>query len=147
MFQPPVLLESFKFVSGNAEHPSDRFLNTTCEVFLEDSTLARRLSKLPRLKDDYFTVGGFDNFGIAEGVIGPEVGKVKKFRLTINSSSENWAILSEIYFKKVSWSFYFTRKVIIFGNDLLVVTSGQSPISHFPFHNFCHNFLLLKVWA
>jgi len=101
-FEPPVLLESFKFVSGNAEHPSDRFLNTTCEVFLEDSTLARRLSKLPKLKDDYFTVGGFDNFGIAEGVIGPEVGKVKKFRLTINSSSENWAILSEIYFKKVS---------------------------------------------
>ena len=97
-------LEGFKFVSGNAEHPSDRFLNTTCEIFLEDTKKAASLTKLPKLKDDFFSVGGFDNFGIAEGVIGREVGKVKKFRLSINSSSENWAILSEIHLKKfVTW--------------------------------------------
>jgi len=101
-FEPPVLLESFKLVSGNAEHPSDRFQNTTCELLLEDKTKAGSLSKLPKLKDDFYTVGGFDNFGIAEGTIGEEVGKVKKFRMSINSSSENWAILSEIFFKKVT---------------------------------------------
>ena len=102
LFQPPVLLESFKFVSGNAEHPSDRFFNTTCEILPDDAKKASSLTKLPKLKDEFFTVGGFDNFGIAEGMIGEEVGKIKKFRLTINSSSENWAILSEIFFKKVT---------------------------------------------
>ena len=73
-FQPPVLLESFKFVSGNAEHPSDRlclfiqlflssiflcfrFLNTTCEVQLEDSAKAASVTRLLKLKDDFFTVG------------------------------------------------------------------------------------------
>ena len=80
-----------------------RFQNTTCELLLEDKTKAGSLSKLPKLKDDFYTVGGFDNFGIAEGTIGEEVGKVKKFRMSINSSSENWAILSEIFFKKVTW--------------------------------------------
>ena len=103
-FQPPVILESFKFVSGNAEHPSDRFINTTCELQPEDVTLAKRISKFPMSKDSFFYVGGFDSSGMAEGSIGPEVGKVKKFRLTINSASENWAILSEIYFKKASWN-------------------------------------------
>lgn len=95
-------LESFKLVSGNAEHPSDRFLNTTCEVLLEDAKKAASVSKLLKLKDDFYTVGGFDNFGVAEGTIGAEVGKIKKFRLTINSASENWAILSEIFLKKVT---------------------------------------------
>ena len=100
LFQPPVMLEGFKFVSGNAEHPSDRFTNTTCEILLENPKKAASLSRLPKLKDDFYSVGGFDNSGIAEGSIGPEVGKVKKFRLSINSSSENWAILSEIHIKK-----------------------------------------------
>ena len=31
-FEPPVALTSFRLVSGNAEHPSDRFFNTTVEV-------------------------------------------------------------------------------------------------------------------
>ena len=69
LLQPPVYLEGFKFVSGNAEHPSDRFLNTTCEILLEDTKAASALTKLPRLKDDFFSVGGFDNFGIAEGLM------------------------------------------------------------------------------
>ena len=47
-------------------------------------------------------MGGFDASGVAEGVVGTQVGKVKKFRVTINSSSENWAILSEIFLKKAT---------------------------------------------
>ena len=31
-FEPSVALTSFRLVSGNAEHPSDRFFNTTVEV-------------------------------------------------------------------------------------------------------------------
>ena len=31
-FDPAVALTSFRLVSGNAEHPSDRFFNTTIEV-------------------------------------------------------------------------------------------------------------------
>ena len=102
-FQPPILLSSFKFVSGNAEHPSDRFINTTCEVLPDDPKKAVTLSKLPQLKDGFFIVGGFDNFGVAEGTIGQEVGKIKQFRLNIHSTGENWAILSEINLKKVTW--------------------------------------------
>ena len=102
VFQPPLPLSSFKFVSGNAEHPSDRFINTTCEILPEDPKKAVTLSKLPQLKDGFFIVGGFDNFGVAEGTIGGEVGKIKQFRLSIHSTGENWAILSEINLKKVT---------------------------------------------
>ena len=102
LFQPPILLSTFKFVSGNAEHPSDRFINTTCEVLLDDPKKAVTLSKLPQLKDGFFIVGGFDNFGVAEGTIGQDVGKIKQFRLNIHSTGENWAILSEINLKKVT---------------------------------------------
>ena len=101
-FQPPILLSSFKFVSDNAEHPSDRFINTTCEVLPDDPKKAATLSKLPQLKDGFFIVGGFDNFGVAEGTIGQDVGKIKQFRLNIHSTGENWAILSEINLKKVT---------------------------------------------
>ena len=102
VFQPPLPLSSFKFVSGNAEHPSDRFINTTCEILPEDPKKAQPISKLPQLKDGFFIVGGFDNFGVAEGTIGQDVGKIKQFRLTIHSTGENWAILSEMNLKKVT---------------------------------------------
>jgi len=102
IFQPPIYLESYKLVSGNAEHPSDRFLNTTCELVLSDMNKSAGLSKLPPLKDGYLSVGAFDHFGIAEGTVGREFGTVDKFRLNIHASSDNWAILSEIYFKVAS---------------------------------------------
>ena len=89
-------------MSGNAEHPSDRFLNTTCEILPDDPKKASAASKLPQLKDGFYSVGGFDSFGVAEGIIGPEVGRIKQFRLSIHATGENWAILSEIYLKKVT---------------------------------------------
>ena len=103
IFQPPVPLASYRFVSGNAEHPSDRFFNTTCEILPEDTQKAASITKQPPLKDGFLIVGGFDHFGIAEGTLGPEIGPIKKFRLSIHASSENWAILSELFLKKVSW--------------------------------------------
>ena len=102
IFQPPVTLESFRFVSGNAEHPSDRFFNTTCEILPEDPKKTASISKQPPLKDGFVVVGSFDHFGIAEGTVSAEVGPVKKFRLSIHASSENWAILSELFLKKAS---------------------------------------------
>ena len=101
-FQPPVALATYKLVSGNAEHPSDRFINTTCHILPEDNKKAAAVSRLPQLKDGFYTVGGFDSFGVAEGIIGNQVGKIKKFRLSIHSTGENWAILSEINFKKLT---------------------------------------------
>lgn len=99
VFQPPIYLESYKLVSGNAEHPSDRFFNTTCELVLSDKNKGAGLSKLPPTKDGFLLVGGFDHFGIAEGTVGRQFGTVDKFRMTVHASSDNWAILSEIHFK------------------------------------------------
>jgi len=96
-FQPPVELESFKLVTGNLEHPSDRFLNTTCEIKLITENL--NPSSLPTTKDGYLVIGGFNKFGVAEGSIGAAFGKIKTFRLNIGASNDNWAILSEIFFK------------------------------------------------
>jgi len=101
-FEPPVTLASFRFVSGNAEHPSDRFFNTTCEILPEDPKKTASISKQSPLKDGFVVVGSFDHFGIAEGTVGAEVGPIKKFRLSIHASSENWAILSELFLKKAS---------------------------------------------
>lgn len=99
--EPPAKLASFRFVSGNAEHPSDRFCNTTLEILPTDGDKAASLISTvkPRTKDGFLVVGTFDHFGIAEGQIAPELGPIKQFRLSIHAPSENWAILSEIFLK------------------------------------------------
>jgi len=110
-FQPPVVLESFKIVTGNVEHPSDRLVNTSCEVQLQDpSPLARKASGLSAkltpsglsakpTRDGFYVVGTFNHLGVCEGTLGSQVGAIQAFRLNILSSTDNWAILSEIFFK------------------------------------------------
>jgi len=90
-FDPAVALTSFRLVSGNAEHPSDRFFNTTIEV----------MSASPG-KQEFQPVGSFDQFGLAEGSLPPSLGPLAKLRLNLHSSSANWAILSEIFLKRAS---------------------------------------------
>lgn len=46
--------------------------------------------------DGFLIVGGFNEFGIAEGIIEAKIGKIKEIRLHIHTDSENWAILSEV---------------------------------------------------
>lgn len=88
-FDPPVQLSSFRLVSGNAEHPSDRFFNTTVEVMAAS-------------RKEWKQVGSFDQFGVAESLLAPGLGVLDKFRLKLHSSSDNWAILSEIFLKRAS---------------------------------------------
>lgn len=46
--------------------------------------------------DGFLIVGGFNEFGIAEGTIEQKIGKVREIRLHVHTDSENWAIISEV---------------------------------------------------
>lgn len=92
-FNQPTLISGFKFVSGNAEHPSDRFEETTIEIMPEEAGEGVKLNS-----EGFMQVGFFDENGIAEGDIDWKVmGKLKEMRILVGKSHENWAILSEIF--------------------------------------------------
>lgn len=96
-FTPPVVLEKFFFRSGNAEHPEDKFVNTTVEILPASSI---NIIPYPMLDDGFLIVGKFNNqSGIAEGSILPIVGPIAIMRLTIHSDSDHWILLSEIHLK------------------------------------------------
>ena len=56
----------------------------------------------PPGKQEFHPVGSFDQFGLAEGALPPSLGPLHKLRLSLHSSSANWAILSEIFLKRAS---------------------------------------------
>lgn len=96
-FNPSIKIEKFLFRSGNAEHPDDKFFNTTVEVLPSDTI---EESSYPITKDGYLIVGNFkDTNGVAEGTIDENVGPIKILRLNVHSQSDRWAILSEILIK------------------------------------------------
>lgn len=91
----------YLFKSGNSEHPSDRFYNTTVEVL--PSSLAESSviwNNYNSTTDGFLIVGAFDEFGVAEGTIDSKMGQIKEVRLRVHSESENWAILSEVWKRK-----------------------------------------------
>ncbi|KFO93380.1 Alpha-1,3-mannosyl-glycoprotein 4-beta-N-acetylglucosaminyltransferase B, partial [Buceros rhinoceros silvestris] len=100
-FLNPLAVEKYLFRSGNTEHPGDKLFNTTVEVLPADEKLRKELvdsgSKFnyPATKDGYLKIGAFEN-GIAEGSIDQAIGKIQAIRLSINSASPVWAILSEV---------------------------------------------------
>ena len=51
-------------------------------------------------RKEWKQVGSFDQFGVAESLLAPGLGVLDKFRLKLHSSSDNWAILSEIFLKR-----------------------------------------------
>ncbi|XP_026745239.1 alpha-1,3-mannosyl-glycoprotein 4-beta-N-acetylglucosaminyltransferase A [Trichoplusia ni] len=84
-FHRPVIITHYIFRSGNVEHVSDKFYDTTVEA-------------LPGKSNSNFTpVGIFDEFGLAEGDL--KMGPVAAFRLRVNSDSRFWVILCEIDLK------------------------------------------------
>uniref|UniRef100_A0A8C6Z2M0 MGAT4 family member D n=1 Tax=Nothoprocta perdicaria TaxID=30464 RepID=A0A8C6Z2M0_NOTPE len=85
-FSKPLKVEKYLFRSGNMEHPGDKLFNTTVEVLPAD---------VSSTKDGYLKIGTFEN-GISEGSISLSVGKIQAIRLSINSDSPVWAILSEV---------------------------------------------------
>ncbi|XP_075217817.1 alpha-1,3-mannosyl-glycoprotein 4-beta-N-acetylglucosaminyltransferase B-like [Lycorma delicatula] len=90
----PSLKEKLK-KSGNAEHPSDRFYNTTVEVLLKIVPLSEASENMT--SDGYVIIGKFDSRCIAEGVVSQKLGAFSELRLTVHSVSDNRAILSEIF--------------------------------------------------
>ncbi|XP_066909573.1 alpha-1,3-mannosyl-glycoprotein 4-beta-N-acetylglucosaminyltransferase B isoform X2 [Halyomorpha halys] len=97
-FTSPVNVTKYLLKSGNAEHPSDRFYNTTVEV-LPLITPTVVYDNFNYTADGFIIIGRFDNMGIAEGKVDHKLGAIKEIRLTVHSESENWAILSEILFE------------------------------------------------
>ncbi|XP_050471554.1 alpha-1,3-mannosyl-glycoprotein 4-beta-N-acetylglucosaminyltransferase B isoform X1 [Bombus huntii] len=95
-FSHPIFIKRYLFRSGNPEHPSDRFYNTTVEVFTKISASMNRNSN-DITEDGYVIIGKFDALGIAQGTVDPKLGKILILRLTVHSESENWAILSEVF--------------------------------------------------
>ncbi|XP_055916240.1 alpha-1,3-mannosyl-glycoprotein 4-beta-N-acetylglucosaminyltransferase B [Eupeodes corollae] len=103
VFSHPISLKRYLFRSGNSEHPSDRFYNTTVEVLPDSLTETSPIwSTYNSTADGYLIVGGFDAFGLAEGAIDPKIGTIKEIRLHVHSDSENWALLSEIHLQDLS---------------------------------------------
>jgi len=94
-FISPFVLKKYLFRSGNAEHPSDKFYNTTVEV-LPVISPTNSYDIWNVTSDGFIIVGKFDSKGMAEGTPDPKIGAIKELRLTVHSESDNWAILSEI---------------------------------------------------
>ncbi len=97
---PPVKLTGFKLVSGNAEHPSDRFIDTTVEINVAEDANRMVPTSFDRTEDGFVVVGRFDQNGLAEGKLDPEWGEISHVRLAVHATSENWVILSEIHFRE-----------------------------------------------
>lgn len=95
-FTHPIFIKRYLFRSGNPEHPSDRFYNTTVEVLPEIFTSVDRNNN-DITEDGYIVIGEFDSLGIAQGIVDRKFGRISVLRLTVHSESENWAILSEIH--------------------------------------------------
>lgn len=93
-FVSPTVIKRYFFRSGNIEHPSDKFYNTTVEALpLKSNHYIRSLNAT---NDGYIILGKFDNVGIATGTPDEMIGRVSALRLHVHSESDNWAILSEI---------------------------------------------------
>ncbi|ALC44609.1 CG9384 [Drosophila busckii] len=103
IFEQPTLLRHYLFRSGNSEHPSDRFYNTTVELLPADSLSENSSvwSSYNTTTDGYLIVGAFDAMGVAEGLLDAKIGALKELRLHVHSDSENWALLSEIKLEEV----------------------------------------------
>lgn len=98
-FSKPTVIKKYLFRSGNAEHPADKFYNTTIEVLLANPEVLDE--PLNFTEDGYFIIGNFDETGIATSKDLTSLGKLLALRLYLHSDSENWVILSEISIESV----------------------------------------------
>ena len=100
---PSVRLTKYKFVSGNIEHPSDIFRNTTVEINVTEDNNRNVPTSFNRTDDGFVIVGKFDSNGLAKGDIDPKWGQISHVRLSVHAASDNWAILREIHLKGDKW--------------------------------------------
>ncbi|XP_063166795.1 alpha-1,3-mannosyl-glycoprotein 4-beta-N-acetylglucosaminyltransferase-like protein MGAT4D [Candoia aspera] len=101
-FEEPLKIVSYLFRSGNSEHLGDILFNATVEVLpnsdIDLQSVRNNSNNMNIIKtwDGYFQIDNFKD-GVAEGAIGPFLGNIRAFRLSIHSSSPNWILLSEIF--------------------------------------------------
>ncbi|XP_071496280.1 alpha-1,3-mannosyl-glycoprotein 4-beta-N-acetylglucosaminyltransferase B-like [Diadema antillarum] len=105
-FTTPVVIEQYRFISGNTENPGDKFFNTTVEVLpsyhkeKKEGILEKGEDggdpSLSRTEDGFIQVGKFED-GRAMGNIDEKIGAIQEMRLRVLSESKNWVILSEIH--------------------------------------------------
>ncbi|EHB17423.1 Alpha-1,3-mannosyl-glycoprotein 4-beta-N-acetylglucosaminyltransferase B [Heterocephalus glaber] len=102
-FFQPLRLERFFFRSGNIEHPEDKLFNTSVEVLPFDNPQSDKEAlqegrpaalQYPRSPDGYLQIGSFYK-GVAEGEVDPAFGPLEALRLSIQTDSPVWVILSE----------------------------------------------------
>merc|ERR1712029_849330 len=99
---PPVKLSEVRFVSGNVEHPHDKFVATDIDVLFDqpEKVTGRFGAAGP---DSFVTVTSFDDKGVAEAKDLEGGGLAHAVRIKIRAtSSENWVILSEISLKSIN---------------------------------------------
>ncbi|OXB59430.1 hypothetical protein ASZ78_004789 [Callipepla squamata] len=98
------LCHRFFFRSGNIEHPEDKLFNTTVEVLPFDSLQSDKETlqegrgtavRYHRTADGYIQIGSFSK-GVAEGEVDPSFGPLEAIRLSIQTDSPVWIILSEV---------------------------------------------------
>jgi alpha-1,3-mannosylglycoprotein beta-1,4-N-acetylglucosaminyltransferase A/B len=106
-------IHRYLFRSGNHEHPSDKFYNTTVEVLPdqlnEESIVWQQYNTTT---DGYLIIGSFNAFGMAEGSVDNRIGKLRELRLHVHTESENWVILSEV--KKTALDKKIKKKKLFF---------------------------------
>lgn len=107
IFDNPTVIKQYRFRSGNSEHPSDRFYNTTVEILPVTNALGEISSVSSNYNitvDGFLVVGSFDAMGLAEGTIDSKIGAIKEIRLHVHGDSGNWALLSEINLQAINSS-------------------------------------------
>ncbi|XP_078683412.1 alpha-1,3-mannosyl-glycoprotein 4-beta-N-acetylglucosaminyltransferase B-like isoform X2 [Branchiostoma floridae x Branchiostoma belcheri] len=109
-FHSPIVIEKYKFSSGNTEHPGDKLINTTVDVLpenheqkeggiLQDNKEDNTKTGMIRLDDGFIQIGQFNAAGVAEGEPDKSIGRVRQLRLRCLSDGKAWVILSEIHIK------------------------------------------------
>lgn len=127
-------LHRYLFRSGNHEHPSDKFYNTTVEVLpdqlSEESVIWQQYNTTT---DGYLIIGSFNAFGVAEGSVDGRIGKLRELRLHCHAESENWVILSEVSYLMRTCFVNFAHHITLRGKMLIgkVLQFTQQKLANF----------------
>ncbi|XP_077984069.1 alpha-1,3-mannosyl-glycoprotein 4-beta-N-acetylglucosaminyltransferase A-like [Glandiceps talaboti] len=104
-FTQPIIIDKYRFTSGNTEHPGDIFSNTTVEVLphqLEQKqegvleTHSKTNASYRRTEDGFYQVGEFID-GKAGANIDTSLREIDKMRIRVLTDAKSWVILSEIH--------------------------------------------------
>ena len=123
VFDPPIRLSRIKFSSGDKRRPGDIFKNTSVEVLSpvlpepgadvksvrydsysnKQNNEARKQRALllshidkKRLLDTFYTIGQFDERGVANAIVPSQLRAVQVVRIHVHSAIKNWVILNSI---------------------------------------------------